>query len=289
VSVQAITAAFTHSASTGAARLVLLAMADEASTDGYLTAYRRSQSWFASKANCDERTVRRAIDQLVQLGEVVVIEPGDGRRQSDYRLVLPGLGQPGPPLNPDGEPLPREGNMPAPRVGSTPGGEGNTPAPSTRSNPVSPVTEPPLPPTGQLALVPERPTAAPSRRSGMLVSFDAFWAVYPRREGKGAARKAWDKACRKANPQDIIIGAKRYAADPNREPQYTAHAATWLNAERWTDDPLPERQRRGASGTVAAARRVMAATAGMSAADLTRPALSGQAARVAAMLEAGQQ
>lgn len=65
--------------------------------------------------------------------------------------------------------------------------------------------------------------------------------AYPRREGRGAARKAWAKAIAKAPPDVIIAAARRYAEDPNREPAYTAHASTWLNQERWADDPLPPR------------------------------------------------
>src|SRR5690606_19428118 len=44
-------------------------------------------------------------------------------------------------------------------------------------------------------------------------AFDEFWAAYPRRVGKGAARKAWAKATKKAAPEEIIAGARRYAAD----------------------------------------------------------------------------
>ena len=43
-------------------------------------------------------------------------------------------------------------------------------------------------------------------------------------------------------PEIIIEGATRYANDPNRHPSYTAHPATWLNAERWGDEPLPPRE-----------------------------------------------
>jgi hypothetical protein len=39
-----------------------------------------------------------------------------------------------------------------------------------------------------------------------------------------------------------LAGARRYAEDPNRHPSYTANAATWLNAERWLDEPLPDRE-----------------------------------------------
>ncbi len=71
--------------------------------------------------------------------------------------------------------------------------------------------------------------------------FDAFWLVYPRKESKGAARKAWTKAVSKASAAHIIAAAERYRDDPNREDGFTAHAATWLNGERWDDDPLPSR------------------------------------------------
>jgi hypothetical protein len=71
--------------------------------------------------------------------------------------------------------------------------------------------------------------------------FNLFWAIYPRKEAKGAARTAFLKACKKASVDSIIEGAKRFASDPNRQPEFTAHASTWLNQERWTDDALPAR------------------------------------------------
>lgn len=71
--------------------------------------------------------------------------------------------------------------------------------------------------------------------------FLRFWAAYPRKSAKGSARRAWARAVLAADPEEIVRGAARYAADPNREDQYTAHPATWLNGERWSDGPLPER------------------------------------------------
>lgn len=80
--------------------------------------------------------------------------------------------------------------------------------------------------------------------------FDAFWEVYPRKVGKRAARRAWESACRDSTPSAIIAGAARYAADPNREPAYTAHPSTWLNRGGWDDDPIPSKQGAGRpSGT----------------------------------------
>jgi hypothetical protein len=65
-----------------------------------------------------------------------------------------------------------------------------------------------------------------------------FWEAYPRKEGKGQARKAWPKAVRTTEATTIIAGANRYA-DQRRgqDRQYTAMPATWLNGERWTDQP----------------------------------------------------
>ena len=71
--------------------------------------------------------------------------------------------------------------------------------------------------------------------------FNLFWAIYPRKEAKGAARTAFMKAAKKATVESIIEGAKRFASDPNRQPEFTAHASTWLNQERWSDEALPSR------------------------------------------------
>jgi hypothetical protein len=78
--------------------------------------------------------------------------------------------------------------------------------------------------------------------------FEAFWATYPRRAGKGAARKAWESAIGKASWQEILLAASTFAADPNRDPEFTPHPATWLNQERWNDDPLPAKSRKATGG-----------------------------------------
>lgn len=68
--------------------------------------------------------------------------------------------------------------------------------------------------------------------------FDRFWAIYPRRIGKGAARKAWTTAITTTTPDTIIAGLQRYAPTrTGQDPQYTPHPATWLNQQRWEDEP----------------------------------------------------
>lgn len=74
--------------------------------------------------------------------------------------------------------------------------------------------------------------------------FERFWSAYPRKAAKGSARRAWSKAVKIADPEEIIDAAGRYSGDPNREPSFTAHPATWLNGERWLDPDLPTRETR---------------------------------------------
>ena len=84
----------------------------------------------------------------------------------------------------------------------------------------------------------DQPKPQPRKnRSSNGESFDEFWQAYPRRVAKGAARKVWDRIVKNTPPELIIKGAQRYAADPSREERFTAHPATWLNAERWGDEP----------------------------------------------------
>lgn len=68
-------------------------------------------------------------------------------------------------------------------------------------------------------------------------SFDAFWAVYPKRADKGAAKTAWKGALRKATADVIIAGAERYRDDPLRKQEFTKNPATWLRAESWDNQP----------------------------------------------------
>jgi hypothetical protein len=72
--------------------------------------------------------------------------------------------------------------------------------------------------------------------------FDEFWAAYPPRKNssKADARKSYAKALAAGtDPEDIISGAKTYAADrAGQDQQFTTHAATWLNGKRWETQSL---------------------------------------------------
>ncbi|GJD64420.1 hypothetical protein MPEAHAMD_4602 [Methylobacterium frigidaeris] len=75
-------------------------------------------------------------------------------------------------------------------------------------------------------------------------AFDRWWSTYPRREGKIAARKAYDRIVGKgtATADELQAGAERYAeARGGQDPQFTKMPTTWLNGGCWADEPAPVR------------------------------------------------
>ncbi|MCJ2125115.1 helix-turn-helix domain-containing protein [Methylobacterium sp. J-077] len=75
-------------------------------------------------------------------------------------------------------------------------------------------------------------------------AFDRFWQAYPRRVAKAAARQVFDRILTKAQAtaDQLVEGAERYAAaTAGKDPEHIAHAKTWLNGERWTDEPVRHR------------------------------------------------
>lgn len=68
--------------------------------------------------------------------------------------------------------------------------------------------------------------------------FEAFWAICPRKVGKGAARKAYAKAVKAENPATLFSAMQRHAEEVRgKDEQYIPHPATWINQERWNDEP----------------------------------------------------
>lgn len=103
--------------------------------------------------------------------------------------------------------------------------------------------------------------------------FEAFWAQFGRKTSRGAAIRAYRTARKKASADEILAGVMRAKQNDHRfqgDPQFQPHAATWLNAEGWTDVHAPrqlheERSRyqtpgeRNHESTINAFRRVFAA------------------------------
>lgn len=99
------------------------------------------------------------------------------------------------------------------------------------------IPSPPPPPSlSPLTLSPitTPSTPSPDRSLRSLGDFEAFWRAYPRKTGKGAARKAFENATRKGVTLDQLIAAVGLIRADDL--QFVPHASTWLNQERWNDE-----------------------------------------------------
>lgn len=104
---------------------------------------------------------------------------------------------------------------------------------------------------GELTATPELSPDLPLGREGMgreskktsskpvaSMGFETFWARYPRKVGKLAAIKAYDKAVKLTTPDRILQGITVLERETaGKEKTFTPHPASWLNAGRWDDEP----------------------------------------------------
>jgi hypothetical protein len=99
-------------------------------------------------------------------------------------------------------------------------------------------------------------------RADALVAFDAFWALFPNKVGKPKARAAFPVALRRARGAEAIMaGLQRYIASKPADRQWM-NPATFLNQERWDDQPAAVAQPEARAGprlnpTLVAARNLM--------------------------------
>jgi len=68
--------------------------------------------------------------------------------------------------------------------------------------------------------------------------FDEFWIQYPRKENKQGAIKAFKKIKPSEKLfEEILLALSKQKTWPAFQNGYAPHAATWLNAKRWEDQP----------------------------------------------------
>lgn len=75
-------------------------------------------------------------------------------------------------------------------------------------------------------------------RVSLMAGFEEWWEVYPNKVGKAAAQKSWIAARRKVEPEALMAGLKRYIASKPPDRPW-CNPATWLNQDRWLDQPAP--------------------------------------------------
>lgn len=89
-------------------------------------------------------------------------------------------------------------------------------------------------------------------------AFEEWWKLYPRKVGKGGARRSYERVVRKKLrsieelTDDMVRFAAKVRADlesGSTELRFVPHAQTWLNNERWSDQvvesPVGQPRRRG--------------------------------------------
>lgn len=176
-----------------------------------------SKATLANETGLSEATVKRSLGALAEAGWIVKTERStkSGRSTSnEYQARVPG-----------------EGVTVSPTRGSHAQGEG--------------LTVPP--PEGVLEGDTKRASPPTPRERGEVVAaweaqFDEFWAAYPRKVGKPAAKTKFKAAVtrKKVNPDDIMLGLSnwtRYWHADGTEERLIPHPSTWLNQERWNDNP----------------------------------------------------
>ena len=68
--------------------------------------------------------------------------------------------------------------------------------------------------------------------------FSRFWQTYPKKVGKGDARRAFDRAEKKGMEIDVALAAvERCKSTAQWQRGVIPNPSTWLNQERWEDDP----------------------------------------------------
>lgn len=207
---------------TGAAKAVLVALANLANKDGIAWP---STATIALHAGVAKRHVLRVLADLERRGAVKIERRN--RAVSEYKLAigtivsgdmasLDGPNQSGDMVSPSGDISAfqhvKSGDMA-----------------SSSGDMVSPK---PLEPSKK-----EEPSItqrAHAREVAPPDGFAAFWSAYPRKVGKGQAERAYRTATKATDPDTILAALVAYPFDLGR-PQFIPHASTWLNGKRWLD------------------------------------------------------
>jgi len=164
------------------------------------------------RLDCSTKTVDRAVAELINAQAIKKQQRvKDGHYQSSLYTVVRI-----DPASPKSRPSVKDDATPR----------------HSRRDPVSPVSQRTI--TTELEPLKQEPLNNSSE------SFDDFWNIYPRKQGKGKAKEAFMKAVKTAGLEAVMSGARRYASDPNLpDPKFVPLPTTWLNQERWDDGPLP--------------------------------------------------
>ena len=189
----------------------------------------RGYCWASNEAlagdlNCGERTISRYVSELEDTGAIFTEDVGvsDRKRRHERRIRL---------AETCGFNIAKNGDVNVAKNGElnvAKNGEVNN-----RLNNIS-KNNPPIAPQG-------------GERDLM---FDRFWALYPRKANKKAARRAWDKLkpdLLLCSQMSVALKAQMRSEQWTRDGgQYIPYPSTWINGRRWEDEApsaAPQRSR----------------------------------------------
>jgi hypothetical protein len=215
MSIQIMNAVWRESKSKGRARLVLLSIADH---QGELGAWPSIET-LAKMVNSSPRSVQRDIQDLIELGELVVefrSAPTYGPYKANrYFVHLPGV---------------------------TDGVSEVTKTASEVTDSESEVTESASEVTAGGVLTLNR-TLKETLTKQADESFETFWNLYPKKVAKADALKAWKQVLKKKTADEMIGLTKAYSESKLPDMTYIPYPASWLNKGLYeaveNDKPAP--------------------------------------------------
>jgi hypothetical protein len=213
MSIEAVSLVLNQSRATGRAKLVLLGIANHLGDQGAWP----SISTLARYANASERSVKRDIQELVQLGELKVeLQNAPTRQQYKTNLYWITISS--------GVTDSASGVTDWVSRGDSSGKSGVTPVGTQNIN---------------LTI------KEPSLKSD-LDSFETFWLLYPKKVAKADAVKAWKQVLKKKTADEMIALTKAYSESKLPDMTYIPYPASWLNkglyeaVEVEENKPLPK-------------------------------------------------
>jgi hypothetical protein len=210
MSIEAVSLVLNNSRATGRAKLVLLGIANHLGDHGAWP----SISTLARYANASERSVKRDIQELVELGELKV-ELQNAPTKTQYKTNLYWI------TISSGVTDSASGVTDWVSRGDSSGKSGVTPVGTQNIN----IT-----------------IKEPSLKSD-LESFETFWLLYPKKVAKADAIKAWKQATKKKTADELIGLVKAYSESKLPDQQYIPYPASWLNKGLYeaveNDKPAP--------------------------------------------------
>jgi hypothetical protein len=207
MSIEAVSLVLNQSRATGRAKLVLLGIANHLGDHGAWP----SISTLARYANASERSVKRDIQELVQLGELKV-ELQNAPTKHQYKTNLYWI------TISSGVTDSASGVTDWVSRGDSSGKSGVTPVGT--QNIIRTIREPSLETSSY--------------------GFDKFWELYPKRIAKADALKAWNKATKKKAADELIALTKAYSESKLPDMTYIPYPASWLNKELYESIEVQE-------------------------------------------------